>query len=89
MLAVCLFQVCDLEGRPFPTARMTVDGRSIASGLANDRQCHLVFTGLEDTGYDLNSLRVTALFGVDAVHQTATVTSPLQVRFLLVLSGCP
>eukprot|EP00903_Cladosiphon_okamuranus_P017699 g16298.t1 len=67
---------CDLEGRPFPK---TSNGAPIAVGPAGDRQCHLVFTGLEETGHDLNSLRVTALFGVDAVHQTATVTSPLQV----------
>lgn len=44
----------------------------------NPRQCHLVFTGLEKTGQDLSSLRVTALFGVDCEHQIATMASAIQ-----------
>lgn len=47
---------------------------------SSDRQCHLVFTGLENTGQDLQSLRVTAHFGVDAVHKVGKVTSPIQVK---------
>lgn len=50
---------------------------------SSDRQCHLVFTGLENTGQDLQSLRVTAHFGVDAVHKVGKVTSPIQVSFVL------
>lgn len=45
----------------------------------NGRDSHVVFTGLDNTGHDPRGLRVTVLFGVDAVHQIACVTSPIQV----------
>ncbi len=73
-------QECDLEGRPFHPAGTAGGGNSIAAGSTDHGECFLVFTGLERTGHDLDSLIVTALFGVDRVHQVATVTCPLQVR---------
>ena len=68
-----------MEGRPFPSAI----GRGAPAGAGSDLgECYLVFSGLERTGHDLGSLNVTALFGVDRMHQIATVTSPLQAREL-------
>ena len=43
-----------------------------------DGQCHMVFTGLEKTGHDFRSLRVTAQFGVDSVHKVGKVTGPIK-----------
>ncbi|CAN0001006.1 unnamed protein product, partial [Pylaiella littoralis] len=66
---------CDWEGRPSSTA-----GQFLAPPeSANGRQCYLVFTGLGHTGHSMDSLRATALFGVDAVHQIGTVTSPIEI----------
>ncbi|CAB1097009.1 unnamed protein product [Ectocarpus sp. CCAP 1310/34] len=68
---------CDFEGRPTPPTDPTSGQPPIPS--STDRQCHLVFTGLNNTGQDLRSLRVTAHFGVDSVHKVGKVTSPIQL----------
>lgn len=73
-------QECDFEGRPSPTPKSPNERVPQIVG-ATERQCHLVFTGLDKTGHDLRSLRVTAHFGVDAVHKVGKVTMPIQVRF--------
>ena len=66
-------QECDFEGRPTPT----LSSRSSASPFPDD-QCHMIFTGLKDTGHDLCSLRVTAHFGVDSVHKVGEGTGPIK-----------
>ncbi|CAM9475560.1 unnamed protein product [Ectocarpus fasciculatus] len=68
---------CDFEGRPTPPADPKSGQPPIPS--SSDRQCHLVFTGLNNTGQDLRSLRVTAHFGVDSVHKVGKITSPIQL----------
>eukprot|EP00903_Cladosiphon_okamuranus_P011771 g11065.t1 len=72
---------CDFEGRPSPksTPGNTPGNTRAPVSMPIDRQCHLVFEGLEKTGQDLSSLRVTAHFGVDAVHKVGKVTNPVQV----------
>ncbi|CAN0011401.1 unnamed protein product [Scytosiphon promiscuus] len=70
---------CDLEGHPFPAATTSSGLDTAITATDNPRQCHLVFTGLEKTGQDLSSLRVTALFGVDCEHQIATMASAIQI----------
>ncbi|CAN0275173.1 unnamed protein product, partial [Ectocarpus fasciculatus] len=70
-------QECDLEGRPI--ARIGNSPTPITASSTDRRESHLEFTGLEKTGHDLRGLRVTAIFGVDSVHQIACVTSPIQV----------
>ncbi|CAN0564234.1 unnamed protein product, partial [Ectocarpus sp. 12 AP-2014] len=64
---------CDLEGRPI--ARIGNSLTPITVSSTDVRESHIEFTGLEKTGHDLRGLRVTAIFGVDAVHQIACVTS--------------
>ncbi|CBJ27774.1 expressed unknown protein [Ectocarpus siliculosus] len=68
---------CDLEGRPI--TRIGNSLTPITASSPDVRESHIEFTGLEKTGHDLRGLRVTAIFGVDAVHQIACVTSPIEV----------
>ncbi|CAM9662301.1 unnamed protein product [Ectocarpus sp. 12 AP-2014] len=68
---------CDFEGRPLPGGGSGMTPSSTVS--SNGRDTHVVFTGLNNTGHDPRGLRVTVIFGVDAVHQIACVTSPIQV----------
>lgn len=80
LLRKCLFKIkmflipqeCDFEGRPVLT------NTSGPVPTAPSSQCYLLFTGLEHTGHHLGSLRVTAHFGVDAVHKVGKVTLPVQ-----------
>ncbi|CAM9413302.1 unnamed protein product, partial [Hapterophycus canaliculatus] len=68
---------CDFEGKP--NLKGDAPSTQAPISVSSDRQCHLVFTGLNKTGQDLQSLRVTAHFGVDSVHKVGKVTSPIQV----------
>ena len=72
-------QECDFEGRPVQTSNAT-NAASPPSVMAGspEGQCHLAFTGLDKTGHDLRTLRVTAHFGVDSVHKVGKVTSPIK-----------
>ncbi len=80
-------QKCDLEGRPLASARAPSPGAPVTAGSTDHGECYLVFSGLERTGHARENLSVTALFRIDAVHQIATVTSPLQASPLFVSPG--
>lgn len=70
-------QECDFEGFPSPTPNPLSSRLSFPDG-----QCHIAFTGLERTGHDLSSLRVTAHFGVDSIHKVGEGTGPVKASLI-------